>query len=176
MVDRPPQPSKAHIRGWVPLIIVISGGIMLAMPSDTPMANRIEMFRVLAEVGAALVGFVGIVGIFGLDAVRSAIADNNNAILNLQIQSRSVGDDAVWDLQVMALESRIKQLKGHMESSLKDLFMTIATFMVLIVSAVLGLSGVGPDWRFYLFFCFISLFAGTYALYIVTRTTTTVAD
>lgn len=157
------------------VIFLVPYYLFNGLPPNTPTANILEMFKALAEVGGALVGFAGIVGIFALDAIRSAIGDNNNAAANLRIKGKDVGMVFV-DNELMALRNRNRDLGRYMQSSLKDLFLTFVVFILEITFAVLGISGESPNWRGLLTACFGFLFMGTYVLYTLARRATTVAD
>ena len=122
------------------VIFLVPYYLFNGLPPNTPTANILEMFKALAEVGGALVGFAGIVGIFALDAIRSAIGDNNNAAANLRIKGKDVGMVFV-DNELMALRNRNRDLGRYMQSSLKDLFLTFVVFILEITFAVLGISG-----------------------------------
>lgn len=180
MIDRLKQSASQLVSGIILLFVIfyVPYFLFYGLPLDTPMANRLEMFRALAQIGGALVGFAGIVGVFGLDAIRSAMAENSRTASDLQIRNvTQFTSPSEVDLRITDLYRRNALLRRYMESSLKDMFLTLVFFLVQIIVAVLGLSGESQsDWRGGLTLCFTFLSLGTYVLYTLTRRVTAVAE
>ena len=180
--------------GWCsPLVISVSidpGAIaltlMLCWPISLELAwyVRIDLFRTLAEVAGALLGFFGIVGVYGLDSVRSRISDNSKRVGQLQGEYRRLAPKLIqpetgdqWpvisvglttiDFQINALREQNKKFEEDSRFAVITLFGSAIFSFVTIVSSVFGISGVdvpipGLGWRVLLlssfYFLFVSIF------------------
>jgi len=156
-------------------------------PYGLNLSQRTDVFRALAEVGGALIGFVGIVGVFGLGSVRSAVSDIGKLVGRLQTEERrlnwksitgtitySTAPSMMLDFEIDELRHRAENLRGLGRIGLVTLFLSLTSLILEICSAILGLAYVTlyGEWRWLLFFTFYTLFAGSYFLYMVARITT----
>lgn len=164
------------------------------LPLDLIPSVRSDVFRTLAEVGGVLIGFIGIVGVYGLDSIRSRISDNSKRVGQLQGEYRrlepkliQLGQDetrpgtsvalTTIDFQIDALREQRKQFENDFKLAVGALFTSVMFSFVTIVSAIFGISGVNVPipllgWRVLVFLNFFFLFASIYfiALLIVMTT------
>ena len=132
----------------------------------------------------ALLGFFGIVGVYGLDSVRSRISDNSKRVGQLQGEYRRLAPKLIqpetgdqWpvisvglttiDFQINALREQNKKFEEDSRFAVITLFGSAIFSFVTIVSSVFGISGVdvpipGLGWRVLLlssfYFLFVSIF------------------
>lgn len=123
-----------------------------------------------------MVGFIGVIGVFGLDSVRSTIREMNNDLSDLQkyhaerTRAEGVGATQRYPTLVERIEQlqrEIEDAKAKQPSRVNLLFLTVVVFLALVVFAIMGLGKVWDslDWRVPLFMAFLALFEGSYAIY-----------
>lgn len=180
-------------RALLPRIVAWTMGVAavaltFVFPLELDNALRTDIFRTLAQVGGALIGFVAIVGVFALNSIQSRVSDISKQIGELQSEQREVDRTympetlpyaktaiIVLELQIVRLRERREELRDYGRLGLILLFFSVISFIAEIWSAVLGmarLSVIASDWRWMLFYTFYSLFAGSYMIYLLAQQTT----
>lgn len=193
-----PTPKSPVSRSWplnrlLPTIVILIMGLVsvalaFVFPLELDNALRTDLFRALAEVGGALIGFVAIVGVFGLDSIRSRVSDIGMQISELQSEQRGVDRTYVagtlpytetaiiiLELQIAELRKRRNGLRDYGRAGLMLLFFSVIAFIVEICCTILGMARLSPiysDWRWLLYFAFFSLFAGSFLIFLLAQQTT----
>ncbi len=164
-------------RFWVWLIVLttLAPVIPFVFPNQLALTSRADVFRTLADIGAALIGFVGVIGVFGLEALRSSLHEISAEMNDLEryLNEKGALESAVHELdkfrdKLKGLEAEKARVCDRQQSAPRLILVTLYFFLIQIVSSLLGLGDVTivGDWRLPLAFSFFGLFTGVYLVYI----------
>ena len=189
-----PIVSLLFIGAVIIAVILVSVALSLLVPLTLSTRVRIMLFQTLASVAGVLIGFIGIVGVYALDSIRSRIADNSKRIGQLQGEYRRLepkllqsGENLTWpvvDVTLITISFEVDALRKQQDrfvfnynSAILVFFASVIFSLATIACAVLGISGADLaipmlGWRVLLLVNFSSLFLSIFLTSLLAYLTT----
>lgn len=143
--------------------------LALLFPPNLDVGVRADVFRTLAEIGGALLGLVGVIGVFLLTSFQTSLSDISRDFSMLEDKKARLGNLGDEGKRFDQLKAEAEEIKTRrIPKSRLGFFATISFLLAEIVFAIMGLGQVPfPDWRFPLSFSLGSIFAAGYLIFII---------
>jgi hypothetical protein len=146
-----------------------AAALALLFPYGLEINVRADVFRTLAEVGGALLGLVGVIGVFALTSFQTTLSDLNRDSFTLEQIKARIGNLGKDEERLKRFKDEAEEIKTRRIPKCRlGFFATISFLLVEIVFAFMGLGQVPfPDWRWPLSITFGSIFAVGYLIFLI---------
>ncbi len=161
------------------ILAFLSYGFTTLIPLQLELDLRIEIFKAVGQLGGIMLGFMGLIAVFGLESLRSNIRELRKQEAQVKglvvMQHFAQGLSSALSKQTEKTEASVQPIvDATMQASQKTLAYGIKTFVAFVASviffvlqflfAILGLGTASSEiWRQILFLSLTTLLLGILA-------------